>query len=177
MTLKTLEHFAGDFLDVVVQELTEHNNVIDTVDEFRTEHLLQLTHDELFCALEIGDCAVFFCRLVVRGGKAETLLLLLCNETCADVGGHDDDGVLKADHLALRIRQTAVIENLQQHVEDIRVCLFDLIKQHNGIRLAAHCRPHQSLHIPEANRRDETPCASPYTPTYRGGSWPFRHRT
>ena len=66
-------------------------------------------------------------------------MLLLCNETRADVGGHDDDGVLEADHLALRIRQTAVIENLQQHVEDIRVCLFDLIKQYNGIRLAAHC--------------------------------------
>ncbi len=36
------------------------------------------------------------------------------------------------------IRQTAVIEDLQQHVEHIRVCLFDLIEQHNGIRLAAH---------------------------------------
>ena len=41
--------------------------------------------------------------------KAEALLLLLRDEARADVRGHDDDRVLKADHLAVRIGQTAVV--------------------------------------------------------------------
>ena len=32
----------------------------------------------------------------------------------------------------------AVIEHLQQRVEDVRMSLFDLVEQHHGERLAAH---------------------------------------
>ena len=32
----------------------------------------------------------------------------------------------------------AVVQHLQQDVEHIRMCLFHLVKQHNGVRLAAH---------------------------------------
>ena len=35
------------------------------------------------------------------------------------VGGHDDDRVLEVDHSALRIRQSAFFENLQQRIEGL----------------------------------------------------------
>ena len=42
-------------------------------------------------------------------------------------------------HLAaLTVGQVAVIEHLQQRVEDVRMSLFDLVEQHHGERLAAH---------------------------------------
>ena len=40
---------------------------------------------------------------------------------------------------ALRVGQTAVLEDLQQDVEDVRVSLLDLVEQQHRVRLAAHC--------------------------------------
>ena len=47
-------------------------------------------------------------------------------------------GVLEIDRAALAVGQPAVIENLQQHVEDIVVRLLDLIEQNDAIGTAAH---------------------------------------
>ena len=35
------------------------------------------------------------------------------------------------------VSQSTIFQNLQQRIEDIRVCLFDLVEQHDGERLAA----------------------------------------
>ena len=56
----------------------------------------------------------------------------------ADVRGHDDDGVAEVDRAALGIGQAAVVEDLQQHVEDVGVRLLDLVEEHDRVRLAAH---------------------------------------
>ena len=74
-------------------------------------------------------CALFDLALIVYAFK---------QILAAEVGGHDDNGVLEIDRASLRIGDAAVIENLQQDVENIRVRLFDLIKQHDGIRFSAH---------------------------------------
>ena len=67
--------------------------------------------------------------------KADGVLL---HHRRADVGGHHDDGVLEADRAALAIGHAAVVENLQQGVEDFGVGLLDLVEQHHRIRPAAH---------------------------------------
>ena len=47
------------------------------------------------------------------------------------VRGHDDDGVLEV-HLAPRaVGQQAVVQHLQQHIEHVRVRLFNLVQQHD----------------------------------------------
>ena len=56
----------------------------------------------------------------------------------ADVGRHDDDGVLEIDCAALTIGQPAIVENLQQHVEHIVVRFFDFVEQDHGIRPPPH---------------------------------------
>ena len=45
---------------------------------------------------------------------------------------------LKSTDAALGVGQPAVLEHLQQRVEDVRVRLLDLVEQHDGERLAAH---------------------------------------
>ena len=60
------------------------------------------------------------------------------NELRADVGSHDDHRIAEIHRPALAIGDAAVIENLQQHVEHIRVRLFNLVEKNHAIRLAAH---------------------------------------
>ena len=56
----------------------------------------------------------------------------------AEVRGHDDDRILEVDHTALAIRQAAIVEDLQQHVEDIAMRFLDLIEQDDAVRTTAH---------------------------------------
>ena len=77
----------------------EDDNLIDSVEELRTEMLAQLvehrrTHDRVIRAVE-------------RTSVVE-------NAVAADVRRHDDDRVLEVDRVALTVGQTAVIENLQR---------------------------------------------------------------
>ena len=56
----------------------------------------------------------------------------------AEVGGHDQHGVLEVDRAALGVGEAAVLEDLQQRVEDVGVRLFDLVEEHDGEGLAPH---------------------------------------
>ena len=62
----------------------------------------------------------------------------LDEELRTDVGGQDDHGVLEVDRAALGVGQAAVVEQLEQHVEDVVVGLFDLVEEDDAIGLAAH---------------------------------------
>ena len=55
----------------------------------------------------------------------------------ADVAGHDDDRVLEIDGAALAVGDAAVVEDLEQDVEDVVVRFFDFVEEHDGIGLAA----------------------------------------
>ena len=55
----------------------------------------------------------------------------------AEVGCQDNNGIFEIDGTSLRVGNSAVIEYLQQDIEDIRVCLFDFIEQDNRIWLSA----------------------------------------
>ena len=71
-------------------------------------------------------------HLVPQDGVAGRLELLrrevLGEQLAADVAGHQDDRVLEVDCSSLRVRQTSIVENLQQDVEHIRVSFFDFVK-------------------------------------------------
>ena len=63
---------------------------------------------------------------------------LLRQNVRAQVGGEDDDGIFEIDGAALTIRQTTVVENLEQHVEHILVRFFDLVEQDHLVGTAPH---------------------------------------
>ena len=109
--------------DVVLCQWTEHNNFVQPVQEFRTEVRPQILVYSLLRAL--ADSAV-------RLDAVQQIL-------GADVGCHNQDGVLKIHRPALRIRDTAVIQNLQQYVKHIRMRFFNLIKEHDAVRFSADC--------------------------------------
>ena len=44
---------------------------------------------------------------------------------------------LKSTVRPLRVGQAAVVEHLQQHVEDVRMSLLDLVEEHDGVGAAA----------------------------------------
>ena len=107
---------------LIAAEGREDHGVVDTVEEFGLEGAAQNGLHVL---------AGFLAKGAVFADAVQNL-------AAAQVAGHDQDGVFEVHRPSLAVGHATVVENLQQHVEDIRVCLFDLIKQHNGIRLAAH---------------------------------------
>ena len=56
-----------------------------------------------------------------------------------EVRCHDQHDVGEVDGAALAIRQSTVVEHLQQHVEHIGVRLFDLVQEDDAIGAATHC--------------------------------------
>ncbi len=107
----------------------EHDNFIYTIEKFRTEDLSNLVHH---AALH---------RFIALFGfvlTAKSQCVLFANAVCAGIAGHDNHGILEVHHTSLTIRQSAVLQNLEQHVEYIRMRLFNLVQQYNGIRFSAH---------------------------------------
>src|SRR3989440_5527882 len=121
------DHQSHDGLDVRLGQRMEHDDVVDPVHELRPERALHLFHHALF-------------HLVVRllvGLLEEARRGPLADDAGAEVRRHDQDAVLEVHHVAERVAQAAVVEHLQEHVEDVRVGLFDLVEQHHRIRAPA----------------------------------------
>ena len=99
---------------------------------------MRLRNSGLKCgAQRVGD-ALFHALVLIPPaalGKAERRLLHLAR---ADVGRHDDDGVFKAHDPAAAVRQPAVVQKLQEHIEHVGVALFDLVEEDNGIGLVPY---------------------------------------
>ena len=61
-----------------------------------------------------------------------------CQLARTNVGRHDDDGVAEIHLAAQAVRQLPVVQGLEQEVEDVRVCLLNFVKQHDGVRATTH---------------------------------------
>ena len=79
------------------------------------------------------------CLQHVHDLRAQALgILLLAEEVAAEVRGHDDHGVPEVHRAAVAVGEAAVVEQLQQHVEDVAVRLLDLVEQDHGVRAPPH---------------------------------------
>ena len=114
---------ANNEFDFVLLERLEHDDVVDTVQEFGADGLLQ--HLQHFALRFLKDVSL------LSIGKSAHRLELLLDELATEVGSHDDDGVLKVDHTALIVGQAAVVEHLQQDIEHVGMCLFNLIEEYH----------------------------------------------
>ena len=80
---------------------------------------------------------------------------------CTRIRSHDDDRVAKIRNRPLPIRESAVLQHLQEHMENIGVRLLYLVKEDNGKRLLAYgIRELAALLVADIARRrtDETRC-------------------
>ncbi|CAI09933.1 hypothetical protein ebB234 [Aromatoleum aromaticum EbN1] len=117
--VEVLELDARDARDVLLVERVEHDDLVDAVDELRTEVGLDFGHH----------------------GKLDDLMIIACHlldHLAAEVRCHDDDGVLEVDGASLPVCHAAVVEHLQQHVEHVRVRLLHLVEEDHAVGLAAH---------------------------------------
>ena len=81
-------------------------------------------------ALDVGHLVA----LLARVGEADRRLV---HRLGARVGRHDDDDVAEVGLAPVVVGQRAVVHHLQQHVEDVRVRLLDLVEQQHRVRLLA----------------------------------------
>ena len=103
------------------------DDVVQAVEKLGFELAFQRLLDALFHAV-VG---ALLARLREPEGRS------LPDLVRADVAGQNDDGVLEGHHPAAAVRQPAVVEDLQQQIEYVRMRLFDLVEQHDRIGLAA----------------------------------------
>ena len=66
------------------------------------------------------------------------LTLVLHDFAAAQVAGHDNQRILKVHAAALAIGQAAIVQNLQQHIEHIRMGLFDFVQQDDAVGVTAY---------------------------------------
>src|SRR5215470_9504630 len=109
-----LELDLDDLRDLLARQAVENDDVVDAVEELRTEVAAQGLLD-----LRLDLLLVHPARLGDPLG--------------AEVRGHDDDGVLEGHDPALPVRQPPVVEHLEQDVEDVGVRLLDLVEEHDGV--------------------------------------------
>jgi hypothetical protein len=88
--------------------------------------------------------------------EADGILAMSCR---ARIGGHDDDDIAEIDLLAVVIGQLAVIHDLQEDVEEVRVGLFDLVQQQHAVRMLVDAVGQQTALIETdiARRRADQP--------------------
>src|SRR5688572_23620833 len=112
--LELLELQLDDVLDLLLAERSEDDDVVDTVEEFRTEMLPQ----------RVGHLCLDH-RSVVAS--------VLENVGAPNVRSHDDDRVPEIHRSSLGVREPSVVQNLEQNVEDIGMRFLDLVEEHYRI--------------------------------------------
>ena len=120
---KLVEPFHLDIDDgthLVPLEAVEQDDLVDPVEKFRPEMGTDDTHHIL----------AHLVRVLPFG--------LVDEEVGTEIGGHHNQRIAEIDRTALTIRQTPVIQHLQQDVEDIGVRLLDLVEQDHLIGPATH---------------------------------------
>jgi hypothetical protein len=116
-----VEQQLGDLGELLVCQRPEDDDLVDPVDELRAEAAAQNLHQLRFQLLE---------RLAATG--------IVLDSGCAEVRGHDHDRVLEVDRSPLGVRQAAVVEDLEQDVEDVGVGLLDLVEEQHRVRPPPH---------------------------------------
>ena len=102
----------NDSSDVVFRQRLEHNDLIQSVEEFRTEVGAEVGHYHVLGVRADGSVFVYAIQQVLG----------------TDVGGHDEDGVFEINGSALGVGDVSVIEYLEKYVEYVRMGFFNLIE-------------------------------------------------
>src|SRR6202050_639104 len=94
----------------------------------RMEH-----HDLIYAVEELGPEVLtqHFERLSLS--FLEVIALEFEDHLARDVRGHDDDAVFEVYCSPLTIRQAPIVKQLQEHVENIVMRLFDFVEQYDGL--------------------------------------------
>src|SRR5262249_58964449 len=73
-----------------------------------------------------------------RGAEPERGAPLLIGPHRADVRSHDNDRVSEIDGATVSVGEPTILEDLQQCIEHLGVCLLDLVEQDHLVRATPH---------------------------------------
>ena len=133
---QTLEVDVEDALHGVLADGGERHNLGETAKELGTEVALHDLHEVVVCG-----------RIAGRGEGIDDIF-------AADVRGEEDEGVGEVTHTAETVVQLALVEYLEEEVEDRLVGLLYLVEQHHGVGLLAYLVDEQSAFlIADVSRR------------------------
>ncbi len=117
--LHALELDLDDVADLVAAELVEDDHIVDAVQELGLEVRAQ----------RLVDAALHLAALA---------LAEFDDELAPQIRSQDQHGVLEIDGAALAIGEAPIVEDLEQRVEDVRVCLLDLVEENDTVWASPH---------------------------------------
>ena len=126
--LNLSHHQVHDLQNLLPAQRLEHDDLVDAIDELRPERLFQRLINRPLQVLE---------RLRPARPPQQPDALPLQNLR-PKIGRHDDDRVAEIHRPAVPVRQPPVLQNLEEHVEHVRVRLLDLVEQNDSIRPTPH---------------------------------------
>ena len=109
----------------------EHHHSVDTVDKLGPEGLLEFAQ-QIFLHAVVG----FLNYFAFIAARDEAQGVAFTDELGTDVACHDDYAVPEIHLAAFGIGQMAVVEYLQQDVENVRMRLLDFVEQYKAVALA-----------------------------------------
>src|SRR5439155_2292467 len=116
-SLQALQEELDDLLEVALRQGVEHDDLVDPVEELGPE----------LGAERVGDLSLH--GLVGGVALASPAAADRRDQLRPDVARHGHDGVLEVDRPALAVREAAVVEDLQEQVEHVRMGLLDLVEE------------------------------------------------
>ena len=119
-----------------IRKGVEEHDFIQPVDKFGTE----------FCAQQLVQ------QLLGFGRYPAVLCHAAQDQIAADVARQNDDRILKVNGAALSVRNSAVVKHLEQNVQNVRMRLFNFIKQNEPIGRLGFCIPARDLKIASQTR-------------------------
>ena len=116
-----------DPLNNAAAERRENNNLVQAIQKFRTEMARQRLTDLLF-HIRLPAVARVFLK------SRESNLTHFQSKLASDIGGHNDNRIFEIHHAALGVGQAAVVQNLQEDIEHLRMRFFNFVEQNHRIR-------------------------------------------
>mmetsp|Transcript_4404 Transcript_4404/g.13970 ORF Transcript_4404/g.13970 Transcript_4404/m.13970 type:complete len:959 (-) Transcript_4404:401-3277(-) len=114
-------------------ERVEDDDLVEAVQEFGAELGAHRVEDLALDLRELGRAGRAAGR--VGGGEVRDGVQ---DQLRADVGREEDDGVAEAHRLPLAVGQDAVVEQLKERVEDVRVRLLHLVEENDAVGPVPH---------------------------------------
>src|ERR1700688_4330865 len=114
--------------EILISERIEDDDFVQAVEEFRIERALHFVHHQFLHGALTG----FVSAGLETDGSTPLQM------AGSQVGSHDDDGIAEVDGVTKAVGELAVLENLQQYIEDVRMSFFNFIQEDDGVGSAAN---------------------------------------
>src|SRR5882757_6630897 len=106
--------YLDDLFQLLLAQRMEDDDLVQPVQKLRPEGLPQFT-----------EYGVLHAAILLSFERTPIFKHLMAS----DIGGHDHNDILEIDRAPLSVCQSAIVQNLEQRIEDVVMRLFYFIEQ------------------------------------------------